>query len=170
VSYAQLASIITVVLALVALVVAIWQGVEHRRHNRLTVRPHLNFWIDFASSSDIWGITVTNNGPGTAFIDEFAILTKDRKILESDGGWITALWPPAPPLPRIDTAFLRPGDSIRPGEQVRLIAMAQHGVDRTMVKALHDKLWNISILIRIRSIYNERSEIRQSCGWLWVDQ
>ena len=169
--WTQLTTIGTIALALVALAVAIWQGVEQRRHNRLTVRPHLNFYMDFSSSSETWGITVSNNGGGPAFIDEFAILAHNRKILESDGGWTAALWPPEQiPLPRFDSVFLRPGDSIRPEEQIRLISMSRFEVDRAELKTLHDKLWRISILIRFRSLYDEQQEIRYPCRWLWVDQ
>ena len=163
----EITAIATSAIALVAVVVAIWQGIEHRRHNRLSVRPHLNFHLDFVSSEDIWGASITNNGPGPAFIEEFVILVGKRKISQADEGWLVALYPPAPALPRLESIFLVPGDSIRPGECAWLLSMRRQDAARDEIKALHDKLWTVSVFIRYRSLYDESWSATFSCGWLW---
>lgn len=55
-------------IALLALFVAIWSIVSSRKHNKLTVRPHLYDSIESDSVKLMCGFFITNKGLGPAFI------------------------------------------------------------------------------------------------------
>jgi hypothetical protein len=53
-------AIAATVIALLALIVSIWQGVTSREHNRLSVKPHLDIaWIGDTSNELIIGVRAT---------------------------------------------------------------------------------------------------------------
>lgn len=56
------------IIALLALFVAIWSITSSRKHNRLTVRPHLYETIETDSINFICGFYIANKGLGPALI------------------------------------------------------------------------------------------------------
>jgi hypothetical protein len=63
------------VIALVAVVVSVWQGMIsqkqleiQREYNRLTVKPYLNYSTGWMSQAYEWDIVLTNEGIGPAII------------------------------------------------------------------------------------------------------
>lgn len=72
------------VIALCALVFSIWQGIVARRHNRLSVRPHLSTWTHRVAEKGFYSIEVINNGIGPAIIEEFTIKV-DGKTVTGNG-------------------------------------------------------------------------------------
>jgi len=78
----MIVSIASVVIALSASAATIWQAVLTRRHNRLSVRPHLR--ID-RSEVDVEGIkiSVLNTGVGPAIVESFQIKV-DNEVIEGN--------------------------------------------------------------------------------------
>ena len=86
----DIVDIVALFIALVALVVAIWQGVVMRRHNRLSVKPHLYFSIHSVSGEPA-GLRVTNGGLGPAIIKSFSLGVDNKWIDDTEkGGWVEA--------------------------------------------------------------------------------
>jgi len=75
----------SIVIALCALVFSIWQGIQARRHNRLSVRPYLTSSMHNSEDNGIYShaVYLENNGLGPALIDEF--------VMKCDGRIITLL-------------------------------------------------------------------------------
>lgn len=69
------------VIALCALVFSVWQGVEIRKHNRISCRPHLTTWVHKEHAQGIYGIDLINNGLGPALIKRFTVKVDGKKIL-----------------------------------------------------------------------------------------
>ena len=89
-------------MAIISLSVAIWDGIETRHHNRLSVKPFLSFDHSTKSSTitndqnittikSRSTITVVNKGLGPANIKSFKIITfiADKKVVHTD--WFSAL-------------------------------------------------------------------------------
>ncbi|WP_157035533.1 hypothetical protein [Marinobacter psychrophilus] len=55
-------------IAILALFVALWSITSSRKHNKLTVRPHLYELIEIDSVNFICGFYITNKGLGPALI------------------------------------------------------------------------------------------------------
>ena len=65
-------------IALLALVVTLWQAVIARRHNLLSYRPVLDFEGHFVNDAAI-GLELINRGPGLAFIKSFHAIFNKKK-------------------------------------------------------------------------------------------
>ena len=58
------------VIALASIVVSVWQGMETRKHYRLSVRPKIEIFYNSDSERQLIGYTMCNNGLGPAMITE----------------------------------------------------------------------------------------------------
>jgi hypothetical protein len=76
--------IATAVIALCALALSIWQGMQTRRHNRLSFRPHLTPWTNRDAEKGFYTIELINNGIGPALIEEFLVKV-DGKVISGQG-------------------------------------------------------------------------------------
>lgn len=67
--------------ALIALGIGVWENVEMRRHNRLSVAPSLTFMAELQSAEsdtlDEATIRLVNEGVGPAIVDEIRISLRD---------------------------------------------------------------------------------------------
>jgi hypothetical protein len=79
-----ISGIATTIIALCALALSIWQGVQTRRHNRLSFRPHLTTWTNTDAEKGFYTIELTNNGIGPALIEEFLVKV-DGKVISGQG-------------------------------------------------------------------------------------
>lgn len=74
-----------------ALFLTINQSLATRKHNRLTVRPHLTSFVDQRADTERKGITtikatLSNNGLGPAIVKEFELLLDGAPIEHSEPG------------------------------------------------------------------------------------
>ncbi|MBN1969777.1 MAG: hypothetical protein JXR48_13480 [Candidatus Delongbacteria bacterium] len=66
-----------IVIALASIIISIWQGIETRNHNRLSVTPRLN--ITYHAKSNEIKFKVKNNGLGPALIRDCTISFDGKK-------------------------------------------------------------------------------------------
>jgi len=74
----KIVSISAIIIAVASIVVTTWQGLETRRHNRLSVRPKLE--IIFESGKDSFGYKLMNNGLGPAIVTGKKIFIDGEEI------------------------------------------------------------------------------------------
>jgi hypothetical protein len=70
--------VLSLLVAICALVLTLYQIHATRRHNRLSVRPHIRFGWTAGSSGD--GIWIKNDGLGPALIEEFELRIKGNVV------------------------------------------------------------------------------------------
>lgn len=70
-------SALALVISISALVVSIWQGVDNRNFNELSVKPHLQINPKLTGDSES-GLYIENAGTGTAFINSISIRVNDK--------------------------------------------------------------------------------------------
>ena len=127
-----------VVIAVSALVVSIWQANITIQHNKLTVKPYLDFHVNQQDSQVT--VSFSNEGFGPAIIDRILFYYKDQQfenifgVLEEMGE--TDNW--------LGSYNYGPGTVISPGSRKLIINMTG-GFHRRGVKTL----------IRYKSIYEE---------------
>lgn len=144
------------VVALAALGVSVWQGMETRRHNRRSVRPHLTYYTFFDGVKAFSGIELSNNGVGPAIIDSFALFVDGERITERRaGGWPAAL-ARLQLGPGLTYNWLDKDDGVRVGESVWLIGI-EAGCAPEQEEALRRALCHLRIQIGYRTVYEERS-------------
>jgi len=79
-SWDAVAAIASAVIALSALGLTVWQAVTARRHNRLSVTPHLTTWSHLDRGNNLYQIDLLNNGIGPALIKHFLIQVDGKSI------------------------------------------------------------------------------------------
>lgn len=70
----------SVMIALCALAFSIWQGVQMRRHNRLSFRPHLDTWRHDDPVKGYYAVDLINNGSGPAIVESFVVKVDGQQI------------------------------------------------------------------------------------------
>jgi hypothetical protein len=71
-------SVSAIIIAFTSICISIWEGMETRNHNRLSVRPKLE--VFFNGGKDSFGYNVINSGLGPAIITKMKISIDGNKI------------------------------------------------------------------------------------------
>jgi hypothetical protein len=89
------------VTATAAIAVTIWQFIVQRRHNRISVCPHIvvSPWLNF----DNWAVEIQNHGLGPARVTGFSICGPTKKWASTNSFISDAF----PPFIRRNNAFLK---------------------------------------------------------------
>lgn len=69
-----------IAIAILALIATIWQGVENRRHYRVSMRPHLMLSSGYFEEFDNFAIKISNGGLGPAIIKSFALIVDGNPL------------------------------------------------------------------------------------------
>lgn len=133
-------SIALLVIAVSALFISIWQGIENRNFNKLSLRPYLKY--DFSSSDEGLSIGIRNAGQGVAIIKDMKVLI-DGRPYET---WESALAAVSPDIEILKRAWVNDDEIITPSESLTLVEMTS--VD------FGDK--ELKVEITFESIYEER--------------
>lgn len=80
-TWEALAGLSSAVIALCALGLTIWQARITRKHNMLSVTPHLTTWSHTDKANHVYEIELLNNGIGPAFIENFEIQVDGQPIV-----------------------------------------------------------------------------------------
>ncbi len=147
-------AISSVVIAVCALGISIWQGYLTRKHNRLTVNPYAVIQVDLSAQSEQVGVQIRNQGVGPMIINSIGIrrendyidfknmsITKD--FLDLQGGDFVF---------RINTGSV----SILPNEETWIISTTKHQSNKDLISRLKAALNNSTIEITYKSIYGEK--------------
>ena len=144
------------IIALLALGVSVWTGIQNRRHNRLSVRPRLRIDRLTYLKSDV-EVTVVNTGTGPAIIRNFSVTIDGIPIVSNDRPVAAAAarqleipgqfgsYTPDPSV----------GDSLRPGESLKLLTLLNFPDEIEKRNDVHKKLLKIKFYIVYESIYGE---------------
>lgn len=147
------------VIALAALGLALFEGVQARRHNRLSLRPRLRFDFVIHQHQKVARITVTNVGLGPALIDsvrmlvdgsavEVSCLAEMEKLAESLG--ITT---------PVRFSVMQKGEVLSPSDgPLDLLSIGQEAFVDGPWQTINAAFRRIGYKIQYRSMYNERFE------------
>src|SRR3989338_4510805 len=80
-SWEAIAGFSSAVVAVCALGLTVWQAAITRRHNRLSVTPHLTTWTQFEQATGRYSIEILNNGIGPALIKSFSVQVDGQPIV-----------------------------------------------------------------------------------------
>ncbi|CAI1048853.1 hypothetical protein [Serratia quinivorans] len=69
-----------IIIASISLGFAIWQGKEQIKHNHISVEPRINAYFTNDSRKNQWGIYVTNNVMGTAFVKGITVMVNGKPV------------------------------------------------------------------------------------------
>lgn len=145
------------VIALCALGLTVWQAYVTRRHNRLSVRPHLTTWSYSDNVNHNYVVELLNNGIGPAFIQSFKI-SVDGHVVVGEGyepveKALKILFPQYQYISQ--HAFVGPGYSMAVNEKRQLVAIKFHGNNTPKSEEVDHAAKRICVSIGYTSIYDE---------------
>lgn len=147
----------SLIIALLALVTTFWQAYLSRKHNILSVKPHIAI-NTVTITSEAPRILILNNGAGTAFISSINLEYNDQSysfnskasiglLLESIGVYENDLY-----------RYLYISDelSLTPNSNIELLAfpVSKYDLDFANNKSIIDKIRKFNIKIEYSCIYN----------------
>lgn len=148
-------------IAVAALVTAVWSAGATRRHNRLSVKPHLAIATWATDSIQKWGIVLSNDGLGPAVVRSYKIFIDGKEIPPSKWADIAACL--GEPVGRWE--YAAPVGAIKPGDECFLFA-----VPREVFASESGKFYDILKRIRIRVTYASMYGPRDKCEYVLPDR
>lgn len=150
-----------IIIAIISLTFAIWQGREEIRHNHISVEPRINAYFSNDGRKNQWGIYAINNGMGTAFVNGVTVTVNGKHVDAIDNnffvGAIQALGLHA-------ECFVisgpRPNDSFKVGEEIFLVEA--RGSDKNCAEDLLRLKWaskdpeQLDFVLDTESIYGDK--------------
>jgi len=80
VTWEAIAGFSSVIIAVCALGLTFWQAKITRRHNKLSVTPHLTTWTQSEQVTGRYSVEILNNGIGPALIKSFSVQVDGQPI------------------------------------------------------------------------------------------
>jgi len=147
----------SIIIALVALFVAVWQGYLMRKHNRLSLRPHLTFLHKLSDQDPRFFLEIQNNGVGPAEIRQFRVFL-DSKPQEH---FEPASWIPMLSIiglkGRTCGTSLDSGEFIAAGQKLQMLKY-DSGNEPLGSRQIRQALQRIMVQVTYRSVYGESYE------------
>ena len=79
-TWEAIAGFSSAVIAVCALGFTVWQAAITRRHNKLSVTPHLTTWTQSEQATGRYSVEILNNGIGPALIKSFSVQVDGQPI------------------------------------------------------------------------------------------
>ena len=146
------------VIALCALGLSIYQSGLTRRHNKLSVKPHIATWINTDTDSKTYQAGLVNNGLGPAIIIDFRIRV-DGALVQGKGtepveAGIKSMFPAANYHAKYGS--VAPGYSMAANERCMIVSIefrGDHSPQSDEIEAAFDKA---SIEVKYEYLYGDR--------------
>lgn len=145
------------IIALCALVLSIWQGVQMRRHNRLSFRPHLDAWRHADPEKGYYAVDLINNGLGPAIVKSFVVKVDGKQIFGDGTEPIEkALRIVFPNFPyQASCSYVAKGYSLAAKEQCKIAAVQFTGSVLPAHNLVQDAFNRADLEIVYKSVYGE---------------
>lgn len=149
----RIVSASAILIALASMIVTIWQGLEERKHNRLSVRPKLE--ISYAYQSGVgYYFSLENKGLGPANIINMTVYWDNEPIPETGVKAIDAITDSLQAYFTISYSAVESGMTIEADDELNLILF--HETDLDSVQFNPGQIPSrVAFTIRYESMYNE---------------
>lgn len=157
-------NVASLVVAVSALGLSLWQGYVQRQHNHVSLEPRINAYFQSNEGLGVTGLYVINNGLGPGYVEEIKIYVDGELIARSgqDQVWVfsSALKPLGVSSQScIAVAGPRPNDSLKVGEEIQLITLGKGSIHECLLARLEllQTDWSrLDFTFAVRSIYGDR--------------
>jgi len=147
-------------IALCALSVSIWQCIETRRHNKLSVRPYLSIRVMISKQAPYMGIQIENNGIGPAIIKKCILfIDKTPFVIDTNEAFVKVFTDAQIFDKKISFLTLMDGTVIKEGQSVSFISYPEENQTDDGMKKFKERLSHLRIKIIYESIYKEKFEV-----------
>lgn len=154
-------SIAAVAMAFMALVVSIWNAAITKRHNRLSVRPHLSL-ANLHRPIGTVKIILSNTGIGPAIFRSFEV------HMDGAGTVVTSMDAMGEAIKKLELNgtfeyyFPAEGDALPSGESIELLSIEAASASRSELQQIRAGLGRLSFHVKYESMYREKFLFRRS--------
>ncbi len=128
-----------------------------RRHNRLSVRPHISTWTSGDAEKGFYSIEIVNNGIGPAIIEEFTVKIDGKPVMgngaDSVENALKILFPSVPY--RANHGYLSKDYSMAPKERCGFIEVQFLGKPLPSEEVVKQAISRGGLEITYKSFYDE---------------
>lgn len=163
-SWKAVAEFSSTVIALCAFGLTIWQACITRKHNKLSVTPHLTTWMHSDKAKNIYAVELLNNGIGPALIDSFQIQVDSHPIVgEGTEPMEKALKILFPQYQYSSwQSFVSKGYMMSEKETRNLVTIQFHGEKLPKPEEVEHATKRAQVIIEYQSIYKDKSTLNTS--------
>ncbi|MGU9963397.1 MAG: hypothetical protein ACNYPD_04735 [Candidatus Halichondribacter symbioticus] len=147
-----------IIVAVLALLLTVWQGMEIRKHNRLSMRPLLNIswydgWHDARDDGMIRGeLKISNNGLGLAIIKKVVLFYEGKEISYNNNETYCEFLLELTKGYNARIGFIMP-DAIIKADEHEILWTLEHHPKNDNIDFIH----KLSLLIEYQSIYENKT-------------
>ncbi len=154
-------AIAAVVIALFALILSVQEGCQNRHHNRLSVMPYISFDKETAYTSDEMGIFMSNEGLGTAIIQEMLLVIDGQEMpFHNDADCKAVLDKLNLDYLKVTYRYFSKNTPVSAGDRFKLLATRNANLDNDKKRRFIAILNRISVKAKYRSMYSEDFETK----------
>src|SRR5262249_22034286 len=153
---------LTTLLAVVAIGLAAWEGIENRQHDHLSIAPRLDGSVGLSRESVSLGLS--SNGLGPAVIKQFRIYL-DGKVIHDAAVDSTAVSPWQNMMPLLNAENYNAtanaygiGSLLRAGQDYEMFRVGARDTSKLKEGELLKLIDRIGIEVRYCSMYNDQCE------------
>lgn len=153
---------LSVFVASIVAIFSAYQALLLRKHNRLSVRPHITTWVRHSEKGGkhYLRLFLENNGLGTAIIKEFKLKFDGKELgankeIPALVREIRALVADEDCLSYDNCAILGYGSSLRDGKEIAVVSLTCTPNDTTNMEDFEAFMDRFEIEVRYKSIYGE---------------
>ena len=163
-SWEAIAGFSTAVIAFCALGLTIWQACITRKHNRLSVTPHLTTWTHSDKAKNLYAFELLNNGIGPALINNFQIQVDGQPIVGEGTEPIEKALKILFPQYQYSSwqSFVSKGYMMSAKETRNLVTIQFHGEKIPKPEEIEHAKKRARVLIEYESIYKDKSTLDTS--------
>lgn len=150
-------AIVGVFVSTLALGLAIYEGYQNRKHNRLSMTPSLHYGLQTSATQQSL-ITIINSGVGPAFVKSFEVRVDTQVFQPKDGpDFQRTMATIFHDLKEFKTLFvtLNPEMAVRAGESIELIGIDPKE-DKSHLSLVSEIFSRTNIRIEYQSAYKEK--------------
>ncbi len=149
-------SLCAIIIALSALIVTVWQGIIMRKHNRLSVTPHIRIDHSYDSGVGMAKYVLKNSGIGPAIIVSLQ-LKIDGKIFPEQG---YSMFKGVFKILDLDydeclSWFPDLGDAIAANEETPLITCVCSAKSKTKYESIKKAIPRLGFIVKYKSVYGD---------------
>jgi hypothetical protein len=145
------------VVSLSAMLVAVWQGSETRRHNRMSVRPRIRF--DLVRQGERVQFYMANTGTGPAIIERFMVYRDKEPLISLTVKKLTEEFAGLGLRGSFFLWYPHKGDALAAGEKPNVITAELEDDADSKWAILKNQLERLTVFCEYSSIYGEKRSV-----------
>ena len=153
------------IVAMAAVGLAVWEGLENRRHNRLSVVPNVDAVREFDMRAQTFTFTLMSSGLGPAVVRDMRVYVDDELVFDKDstGEFAYEAVYPVVGGKNLDVwdSYYDDGHYLLPDNRYDLLRVEPRSDDGERIENFRDMADRINVVVCYCSVYGDQCARKQ---------